>query len=57
MLTWAVTFLLLAIFAAIFGYIAIGPASLVLFVVFFGLFLWSMIRERARRKPLDSNPK
>ena len=51
MLTWAVTFLLLAIFTAVFGFIAVGPAGLVLFVVFFALFLWSMIRERMRRKP------
>jgi uncharacterized membrane protein YtjA (UPF0391 family) len=51
MLTWAVTFLLIAIFAGVFGFITIGPAGLFLFAVFFVLFLWSMVRDRARRKP------
>ena len=49
MLTWAVTFLLLAIFTAVFGFIAVGPAGLLLFGVFFALFIWSLIRERAER--------
>jgi uncharacterized membrane protein YtjA (UPF0391 family) len=51
MLTWAVAFLLIAIFAGIFGFVAVGPAGLLLFAVFFGLFLWSLIRERTRGKP------
>jgi uncharacterized membrane protein YtjA (UPF0391 family) len=49
MLTWTVTFLLIAIFAGIFGFIAAGPAGLLLFAVFFVLFLWSMIQNRRRR--------
>ena len=49
MLTWAVTFLLIAIFAGIFGFIAAGPAGLVLFGVFFALFIWSMIQHRRGR--------
>lgn len=48
MLTWAVAFLLIAIFAGVFGFVAVGPAALVLFAVFFGLFLWSLIRDRMR---------
>lgn len=51
MLTWAVTFLLIAIFAGVFGFIAAGPVGLILFGVFFVLFLWSMIRERGSRPP------
>jgi uncharacterized membrane protein YtjA (UPF0391 family) len=50
MLTWAVTFLLIAIFTGISGFIAVGPAGLILFAVFFVLFLWSMVRERTRGK-------
>jgi uncharacterized membrane protein YtjA (UPF0391 family) len=48
MLTWAVAFLLIAIFAGIFGFTAFGPAALLLFAVFFVLFLWSLIRDRTR---------
>ena len=51
MLTWAVTFLLIAIFAGIFGFVAAGPVGLILFGVFFALFLWSVIRERKSRPP------
>jgi hypothetical protein len=50
MLTGAVTFLLIAIFVGIFGFIAVGPPALVLFAVFFVLFLWSVIRDRTRDK-------
>ena len=49
MLTWAVTFLLIAIFAGVFGFVAAGPAGLVLFGVFFALFIWSMIQHRRGR--------
>jgi uncharacterized membrane protein YtjA (UPF0391 family) len=49
MLTWAVTFLLIAIFAGIFGFIAAGPAGLILFAAFFALFIWSMIQHRRGR--------
>ena len=48
MLSWAVIFLLIAIFVGVFGFVAIGPAGLLLFAVFFALFLWSLIRERTR---------
>ena len=48
MLSWAVIFLLIAIFVGVFGFVAIGPASLLLFAVFFALFLWSLIRDRTR---------
>ena len=41
---------LIAIFTGIFGFIAVGPAGLILFAVFFVLFLWSMVRERTRGK-------
>jgi uncharacterized membrane protein YtjA (UPF0391 family) len=53
MLTWAVTFLLIAIFAGVFGFIAAGPAGLALFAVFFALFIWSMIQHRrgGKRRP------
>ena len=49
MLTWAVAFLFLAIFAAVFGFIVAGPVGPILFVVFFGLFLWSLVRDRRDR--------
>jgi uncharacterized membrane protein YtjA (UPF0391 family) len=50
MLTWAITFLLIAIFAGVFGFVAAGPAGLVLFAVFFVLFIGALIRERGTRK-------
>lgn len=50
MLTWAVAFLLIAIFAAIFGFVAAGPIGLIAFGVFFALFLWALIRDRAERQ-------
>jgi uncharacterized membrane protein YtjA (UPF0391 family) len=49
MLTWAVAFLFLAILAAVFGFIVAGPAGPILFVVFFALFLWSLVRDRRDR--------
>ena len=49
MLTWAVAFLFLAILAAVFGFVVAGPIGTVLFVVFFGLFLWSLVRDRGDR--------
>jgi uncharacterized membrane protein YtjA (UPF0391 family) len=51
MLTWAVTFLLIAIFVAVFGFVAVGPAGLIVAAVFFVLFLWSMIRSRRSGPP------
>jgi uncharacterized membrane protein YtjA (UPF0391 family) len=52
-LTWAVTFLLIAIFAGVFGFVAAGPAGWILFAVFFALFIGSMVqhRRRGRRPP------
>jgi uncharacterized membrane protein YtjA (UPF0391 family) len=50
MLTWAITFLLIAIFAGVFGFVAAGPAGLILFAVFFVLFIGALIRERGTRK-------
>lgn len=50
MLSWAIIFLLVAIFAGIFGFVAAGPAGLILFAVFFALFLGFLIRDRAKRK-------
>ena len=49
MLTWAVAFLFLAILAAVFGSIVAGPVGPILVVVFFALFLWSLVRERRDR--------
>jgi uncharacterized membrane protein YtjA (UPF0391 family) len=49
MLTWAVVFLLIAIFAAVFGFVAAGPVGLIAFGVFFALFLWALIKDRADR--------
>jgi uncharacterized membrane protein YtjA (UPF0391 family) len=49
MLTWAVAFLFAAIVAALFGFIVAGPVGPILFVVFFALFLWALVRDRSRR--------
>ena len=49
MLTWAVTFLFLAIFAGVFGFIAAGPVGPILFAVFFALFVWALVRDRRDR--------
>ena len=51
MLTWAIAFLLVAIFAGIFGFVAAGPAGLILFAVFFALFIGALVSERGRRRP------
>ena len=51
MLTWAVTFLLIAIFAGIFGMMAAGPVGLILFVVFFAAFIWSMAQYLRGKRP------
>lgn len=50
MLSWAITFLLIAIFAGIFGFVAAGPAGLILFAVFFAVFLGLLIKDRTGRK-------
>ena len=51
MLSWSIIFLLIAIFAGVFGFVAAGPVGLILFAVFFVLFLWSMIRDRKSGPP------
>jgi uncharacterized membrane protein YtjA (UPF0391 family) len=56
MLTWAVTFLLIAIFAAVFGFVAAGPAGWVVFVVFFVLFIGSLIRHLTGRDSHRNEP-
>jgi hypothetical protein len=33
----------------IFGFVAAGPVGLELFVVFFALFIWFLVRDRASR--------
>ena len=50
MLTWAVAFLFLAIIAGVFGMLVAGPAGPVLFLVFFGLFLWFVAKDRVKRR-------
>jgi uncharacterized membrane protein YtjA (UPF0391 family) len=50
MMTWAITFLLIAIFAGVFGFVTAGPAGLILFVVFFALFVWSLVQHRRGRR-------
>jgi uncharacterized membrane protein YtjA (UPF0391 family) len=49
MLSWAVTFLLIAIFAAIVGFVAAGPAGLIAFAVFFVLFLVALAKHLRKR--------
>jgi uncharacterized membrane protein YtjA (UPF0391 family) len=50
MLTWAVTFLLIAIVAAVLGFIAAGPAGYAAFGVFFALFIGALIRHLGNRE-------
>ena len=49
MLTWAVTFLLLAIVAGVFGSMFAGPAGPILALVFFALFIGALIKDRYDR--------
>jgi hypothetical protein len=52
LLTLAIVFFFIAIFAAVFGFIAAGPAGLLAGVVFLALFAWSLVRHRRTvRKP------
>jgi uncharacterized membrane protein YtjA (UPF0391 family) len=54
MLTWAIAFLFIAIVAGSVGMLAVGPAGPILFVVFFGLFIWSLAQYlRGRRRGTD----
>jgi uncharacterized membrane protein YtjA (UPF0391 family) len=56
MLNWAVTFLIIALIAAVFGFggIAVEAAWIakVLFVVFLVLFLVCLLRGGVRRRPV-----
>jgi len=45
-LTFAIVFLFFALFAGVFGFLAVGPAGLLLAAVFLGLFVWSTMRHR-----------
>jgi uncharacterized membrane protein YtjA (UPF0391 family) len=56
MLTWAVTFLLIAIVAAVFGFIAAGPAGYVVFGLFFALFIGALIRYLGNRESHEKQP-
>lgn len=54
MLTWAIAFLLIAIVAGSVGMLVVGPAGPILFIVFFGLFIWSLAQYlRGRRRGPD----
>jgi uncharacterized membrane protein YtjA (UPF0391 family) len=54
MLTWAIAFLLIAIVAGSVGMLAVGPAAPILFIIFFGLFIWSLAQYlRGRRRGPD----
>jgi uncharacterized membrane protein YtjA (UPF0391 family) len=50
MLTWAVSFLFIAIVAALFGFIAAGPTGYVLFALFFALFIGALARHLSNRE-------
>ena len=56
MLSLAVTFLLVAIFAAIFGFVVAGPAGFVVFIVFFAAFLWALVTHLTRGRNRDDKP-
>jgi uncharacterized membrane protein YtjA (UPF0391 family) len=49
-MTWAIAFLLIAIFTGVFGFIAVGPAGLLLFMVFFALFIWLIVQYLRDRR-------
>lgn len=54
MLTWAIAFLLIAIVAGSVAMLAVGPAAPILFIVFFGLFVWSLAQYlRGHRRGPD----
>jgi uncharacterized membrane protein YtjA (UPF0391 family) len=48
-LTLAIVFLVLAVIAGVFSFIAIGPAGAILFVVFMALFVWMLVLHRRER--------
>jgi len=50
MLTVAITFLIIAFFAGVVGFVVVGPPGLLLFVVFFALFLWALAQHRRGRR-------
>lgn len=49
MIAWAITFLLIAIFVALFGLVAVGPVGLILAAVFFGVFVWLLVEHLRNR--------
>ena len=49
MLTWAVAFLLIAIFAGVFGFVAVGPSALIVFAIFFVFFLAALVQHLRSR--------
>ena len=49
MLTLAVTFLLLAIVAALFGYLGGGTLGFAAAIIFFAAFLWAVAAHRGER--------
>ena len=53
MLTLAFVFLILALVAGAFGLMAIGPAGLILFVVFMGLCVWMFLLHRRDQSELQ----
>ena len=56
MLTMSVALLIIAILVGVFGFIAVGPAGLLMFAVFFGLFIWSVAHDRAGRSATQAGP-
>jgi uncharacterized membrane protein YtjA (UPF0391 family) len=45
-LTLAFAFLILALIAGVFSFVGAGPVGPILFVVFLGLFAWSLVLHR-----------
>ena len=48
-LTLAIVFLILAVIAGVFSIITVGPAGVILFVVFMALFVWMLLLHRRER--------
>jgi hypothetical protein len=49
MLTLAVVFLLLAMAAAVFGYVGGGALGFAAAIIFFAAFLWALVADRGER--------
>ena len=52
MLTLAIAFLIIALVAALFGFIVVGPVGVIVSLVFLGLFIWSWALYRRDRRKL-----